>query len=231
MKTTAIIVAAGRGNRMNSDIPKQYIEINGHAILYYTIRAFEESFIDDIVLVVPEGDEEYCRQQFQTKYNFKKIKAIVAGGKNRYDSVYAGLKSVVECDYVFIHDGARPFIKNATIKAALDAVQIHKACVVAVPVKDTIKIADEEGFVASTPNRSTMWSVQTPQVFDYNLIKAAYDSLLANDLTSEDIATITDDAMVVERATGIKVKLVTGEYDNIKITTPEDLSLAKERLK
>ena len=224
----AIIVAAGSGSRMGSKVPKQYIEVKGHPILYYTLRAFQNSFIDEIILVVPEGDQEYCQREFVERYGLTKVKKLVAGGANRYDSVYKGLVLANDASYVYIHDGARPFIKDEVLGRLAAEVTEHRACVAAVPVKDTIKIADQEGYAKDTPDRSKLWAIQTPQVFEYGLIKSAYDALFTNEVK---LSTVTDDAMVVELMTDVKVKLVMGDYTNNKITTPDDLLIAELYLK
>ena len=221
MKTTAIVLAGGRGKRMNSTVPKQFLMIKGKPVLYYSLKAFEDSFIDSVILVAAEDDMEYCQKEIVDQYGFTKVTAIVAGGKERYHSVMHGLLACKNTDYVFIHDGARPFVDGETIERVCNAVKEYQACVVGMPVKDTIKISDEEGFAAQTPDRRKVWQVQTPQTFEYHLIKGAYEKLLA-----EEPEGITDDAMVVETMTNHKVKLVEGSYRNIKITTPEDLDIA-----
>lgn len=221
-KTTAIVLAAGSGKRMNTNIHKQYLLIKDKPVLYYSIKAFEDSSVDDIVLVVGEGEIDYCREEIVERYGFKKVRRIVQGGKERYHSVYEGLKAAAESSYVLIHDGARPFLTQDIIKRTLEGVAEYKACVVGMPVKDTIKIVDENTFAKETPNRSAVWLVQTPQAFDYELVYTAYTKMLEN----EDSG-ITDDAMVVERMTDYKVKLIEGSYQNIKITTPEDLDIAE----
>ncbi len=229
MKTVAVVLAAGSGSRMNSDVKKQYMEIGGKPLIYYSLKAFEESIIDDIVVVVSRGDVEYVKKEIVEKYKFDKVTAIVEGGLARYHSVRLGLMAAdADCDYAFIHDGARPFINRDIIMRALTAVKEYKACVVGMPAKDTIKIADEKGFAASTPDRSLMWTVQTPQVFAYKMILDLYLRLdrEEGELMNKGIA-ITDDAMVVEYFTDTKVKLVEGSYDNIKITTPEDIAVAE----
>ena len=224
-KCTAIILAAGQGKRMGTKVQKQYLEIQGKPILYYSLRAFEESaVIDEIILVVGKEQKEYCQEQIVNKYGITKVKSIVEGGKERYHSVWNGLLEVTD-EYVFIHDGARPFINDAILQRAFDAVQVHRACVVGMPVKDTIKVADENGFVEETPERSRLWLIQTPQVFETALVKEAYSRLM-----KEDIIKVTDDAMVVEQMLGEKVKLVEGSYENIKITTPEDMVVASALL-
>ncbi len=229
MKTVAIVLAAGTGSRMQADVKKQYMELGGKPLIYYSLKAFEESVIDDIVLVVSRGDVEYVKNDIVAKYGFDKVTAIVEGGLARYHSVRLGLQAAAaDCDYAFIHDGARPFIDRETILRAPQAVKEYKACVVGMPAKDTIKIADEKGFCASTPDRNLMWTVQTPQVFSYKMILELYQRLdrEEGDLMAKGI-NITDDAMVVEYYTDTKVKLVEGSYDNIKITTPEDVAVAE----
>lgn len=226
MKTTAIVLAAGSGKRMNSKVHKQYLLINEKPVLYYSLKAFEDSQVSDIILVVGAGEVEYCKKDIVEKYGFRKVKAIVEGGKERYHSVYEGLKATTETDYVLIHDGARPFVSQLIIERTIDAVCQHQACVVGMPVKDTIKIVDDQTYAKDTPNRSNVWMVQTPQAFAYPLIYDAYTRMLA-----EEDSAITDDAMVVERMTDCKVKLIEGSYQNIKITTPEDLIIAEAYLK
>lgn len=217
----AIIVAAGTGSRMNSATPKQFLPLDNEMVLTKTVRVFEESpEIQEIILVVSPEWADFVKQEIVLKENFRKVKKIVNGGAERYDSVYAGLLVCPEADNVFIHDGARPYITEAVIKRCAEAVDLYQAAAVGMPSKDTVKIADENGFVASTPDRKRMWSIQTPQAFSYAIIRAAYELIRDTDMRG-----ITDDAMVVE-ATGLaRVKLVEGSYANIKITTPEDLKI------
>lgn len=221
-KCTAVVLAAGQGKRMGTKIQKQYLEIGGHPILYYSLKAFQDSsLIDEIVLVLGSGQEEFCRENVLAGADFSKITHIVEGGAERYHSVWNALQ-VIECGYVFIHDGARPFVTEKIIARAYDAVAECQACVVGMPVKDTIKIADDMGNVSATPDRSRVWMIQTPQVFETSLVKGAYAALMKKD----DIQ-VTDDAMVVEAMTGHPVKLVHGSYENIKVTTPEDLEIGE----
>ena len=223
MKNIAIVLAAGQGKRMNSKVQKQFLLIKEKPVLYYTLNAFETNpLISEIILVTGKDEIEYCHKEIVKKYGFKKVCKIVSGGKERYHSVYHGIQAIEEAEYVFIHDGARPFVDAATIERVYEAVNVHKACVIGMPVKDTIKIADEEGFAAQTPDRRKVWQVQTPQTFEYHLIKEAYEKLMI-----EEPEGITDDAMVVETEKKRKVSLVEGSYKNIKITTPADLLLAK----
>lgn len=225
-QTAAIILAAGSGRRMNSEISKQYLELAGRPLIYYALKAFEDSLVEKLVLVVQPGDEEYCRINIVEKYHLKKVCSIVAGGRERYHSVYEGLKQLEGTSYVFIHDGARPFVTDSIINRCWENVQKYQACVVGMPVKDTIKIADESGFTKYTPDRKLVWTTQTPQVFSYDLIKKAYDKL-----AESDISNITDDTMVLERMLNQSSKWVEGSYYNIKITTPEDLAVAQVFLK
>ena len=222
-KHTAIILAAGKGSRMQSDIPKQFLLLGGKPLLYYSLHTFAESFIDEIVLVTGAGQEAYCREEIIEKYGIPKVRAIIPGGAERYDSVRAGLEACGCCEYIYIHDGARPFIDAEILERARVCVREYKACAAGMPVKDTIKIVDSVGFVETTPPRSLVWQIQTPQVFSFSLIKEAYDLLYQ----SADRSGITDDAMVAERMLGQPVRLFYGSYRNIKITTPEDLPLGK----
>ena len=224
-KYAAIVLAAGSGKRMNSQVHKQYLIIQDRPVLYYSLKAFEDSAVDEIVLVVGKGEEEFCRKEIVDKYGISKVKAIVEGGKERYHSVFEGLKQTSDADYVLIHDGARPFVNQDIIRRCMQEVQKYQACVVGMPVKDTIKIADEEGYAKQTPDRKNVWLIQTPQTFSYALIYEAYEEMLK----TEDTA-ITDDAMVLERIKGKKSKLIEGSYRNIKITTPEDLRIANDYL-
>ncbi len=226
-KTVAIVLAAGRGKRMQSDVAKQYLLVRGKPVLYYSLKAFEDSLADEIILVTAESEIAYCKEEIVEKYNFSKVSQIVAGGKERYHSVHNGLKACKDADIVLIHDGARPFVDDAIIARNIDAVKEYGACVTGMPVKDTIKIADEEGFVQETPRRDLIWTIQTPQTFRYDLIKNAYDTFLNNEEENCKSYNVTDDAMVAEIFGGLKVKLVEGRYNNVKITTPEDMVLAE----
>lgn len=220
---TAIVLAAGRGKRMGTKVHKQYLLLSGRPVLYYSLRTFQDSeLIDEIILVTGAGEEEYCRREIVEKYGITKVRKIVAGGEERYHSVQNALQKADGEGYIFIHDGARPFVNAETIRRVYEAVKLHKACVVGMPVKDTIKIADEEGYVADTPDRSRLWLIQTPQVFEGKLVKEAYNMLMQKSHTN-----VTDDAMVVEQMLGYPVKLVKGSYENIKITTPEDLEIGE----
>lgn len=222
----AVVLSAGSGRRMKSDIPKQYLDLNGYPVIYYSLKAFQDSSIAEIILVAGENDLDYCRTEIVEKYHFDKVTAIVAGGKERYDSVYEGLKAVQNADFVLIHDGARPMLTQELIERIQGILQQEKACVVGMPVKDTIKITNEYQYAQATPDRKKLWMIQTPQAFSYSLILEAYTTVIKEIEQGEEVPAITDDAMVVEYASEVRVKLVEGSYANIKITTPEDLLIA-----
>lgn len=221
-KNIAIVLAGGQGRRMRTDVAKQYLLIAGKPVLYYSLHAFEKSKVDEIILVTKASDIQYCQDEIVNKYGFQKIKKIVPGGEERYHSVYAGLQNCFNCAYVLIHDGARPFLNQDMIERSIENAKKYDACVLGMPVKDTIKISDQEGYVAQTPPRDKVWLIQTPQSFRYELISQAYSLLMDKEIP------VTDDAMVVETFLNRSVKLVEGSYENIKITTPEDLFLAEQ---
>ncbi|MDD6203087.1 MAG: 2-C-methyl-D-erythritol 4-phosphate cytidylyltransferase [Lachnospiraceae bacterium] len=230
-KTVAVVLAAGSGKRMGSTTKKQYMLIGDKPVLYYSLKTFQESFLDEIILVVSAEDIAYCQTQIVEKYGFDKVKHIIEGGKERYHSVARGLECIKDCDFVFIHDGARPMVTSEILLRLYNCVKETGACVAGMPVKDTIKIVDEENTIISTPERRKLWMVQTPQVFSFSLIRDAYRQLLEKEQELlEKGVTVTDDAMVVETLTGHPVKLSEGSYENIKITTPEDIRIAESFL-
>lgn len=172
-KITVIVLAAGSGSRMKSKTKKQFMEIKGKPVIWYSLFEFEKSRVDEIILVTGKEDIDYCKKEIVEKYNLKKIKNVVAGGSERYESVYNGLKEVTG-NIVLIHDGARPLINNEIIERSIEGTIKSDACVVGVPVKDTIKRANKEGYIIDTPNRSELWITQTPQSFKTDLVKMAY---------------------------------------------------------
>lgn len=227
----AIVLSAGKGTRMNSDTAKQYLMLEGQPVLCYSLQAFQQNErIEQIVLVCGKDDLEFCRKEIVEKYSFTKVSRIVPGGRERYHSVFCGLRELERLDkspdYVMIHDGARPFVDGEMIERCAKAVEQDQACVVGMPVKDTIKIADGQQFAIETPKRSLVWQIQTPQVFSFPLIYQAYRKLLEIEHDGAPVS-VTDDAMVVETIMEKKVRLIEGSYKNIKITTPEDLELAR----
>ena len=242
-KISAIIVAAGTGKRMNSTVKKQYMEIASQPVLSLTLKAFEASDVDEIVVVTGEDEIPYVREQIVERYCFKKVVAICRGGKERCDSVYEGLKQIIkrsELGYVLIHDGVRPLITPKLINSCIKSVRKYDACIPGVPEKDTVKEADENMDVLRTPDRKKMYRIQTPQCFSLPLIKEAFEKYYnlnsaedgdgqdgSNANCKNDSGSITDDAMLVEKFTGHKVKIIEGDYKNIKITTPDDLEIAE----
>lgn len=229
-KYAAIVLSAGKGTRMNSEVPKQYLLLEEQPILCYSLRAFQQSMIEKIILVCGEEDLAYCRSEIVEKYHFTKVTSIIPGGRERYHSVSKGLQELAQLpeqpDYVMIHDGARPFVDQGIIARCAQKVEQGYSCVAGMPVKDTIKIADELQFAVDTPKRSLVWQVQTPQVFAFPLILQAYQKLLKSEQNGNHVS-VTDDAMVLETFMDKRVCLVEGSYKNIKITTPEDLEIAQ----
>ena len=225
-RCTAILLAAGKGLRMGGETRKQFMDVGGMPLFTYSLQTMDNcDIITDIVITVPEGDQEYCKETIESCGLGRKVRKIVVGGRERCFSVHNALQAVDwPCDYAFIHDTARPFIEESTMERLYDEVRINKACVAAVPSKDTVKISDTEGFVVQTPKRKNVWIVQTPQVFDFELIKTAHEKMVEqyDELLKKGVI-ITDDAMVAETFTGNKVKLVMASYRNIKVTSPEDL--------
>mgnify|MGYP000844355265 CR=1 FL=1 len=221
---SAIILAGGKGKRMRSAISKQFIDIKGKPIIYYTLKKFSENKkIDNIIVVLPEDEVKYFKENILKKYELR-INKIVIGGKERQDSVYNALKSLKNSstDIVLIHDGARPFISERIINEGIKFAEIYGAAAPGVMPKDTIKVKNEKNFSVDTPNRANLVSIQTPQVFKFDEILECHEKIRYNG------EKVTDDTMVVEKY-GYIVYLYDGEYTNIKVTTPEDLILA-ERL-
>jgi 2-C-methyl-D-erythritol 4-phosphate cytidylyltransferase len=215
-KTGAVIVAAGKGERMGG-VDKIFAPLAGKPLLARTVDAFENCpAIDCIVIVLGQHNIE-AGKKLAADYGWKKVKDICIGGKERYESVSNGLRLLTDCEWVVIHDGARPLVTQKLIETGLEAAKETGAAVAAVPVTDTVKMSSDDKFIIGTLPREKLWAVQTPQVFRFDIIKAAHAAGHKN---------VTDDAALVEKL-GYKVKLYTGSYDNIKITTPTDLSLAE----
>lgn len=220
-KVTAIVLAAGQGKRMKSSVSKQYMLLRDKPVLYYSLKAFENSLVTDIIVVVGKDDTSYVKEEIIKPYGFHKVTHVVEGGSERYLSVLNGLNKIKNSNYVLVHDGARPLIKTNTINTVISEVKEKKACIVGVASKDTIKISIHDGVIDSTPDRKQVYMIQTPQAFEYSILREAYDNL-----ASYQGAMITDDAMIVECLNKYPIYLVQGEYTNIKITTPEDLIFA-----
>ena len=269
-RCTAVVLAAGSGRRMQSATAKQFMELAGKPLIWFSLHAVEQSgIIDDCILVTAQNDIPFVWQEIVRKYGFKKVTDVIAGGGERYASVGNAMRYIAQGrqpipnrdGYVFIHDGARPFLSEEILRNTYEDVKRYGACVAAVPSKDTIKIGDEKGFAVSTPDRSLVWNIQTPQVFKTALITEAYAELESAERSGKGAAgagpgregtdsesevrrdagtsagagqglagrgvTVTDDASVVELFTDHKVKLTMGAYENIKITTPEDITAAE----
>jgi 2-C-methyl-D-erythritol 4-phosphate cytidylyltransferase/2-C-methyl-D-erythritol 2,4-cyclodiphosphate synthase len=215
-KIAVIIAAAGSGTRMGSGIPKQYREIGGKSILARTVHAFDSNVYIDQIFVVTNQDYIDSTTQLLCHEGFKKVRGIIPGGAHRQDSIFQALKEIPQkVDLVLVHDGARPFIQEEIINALIAGAFLHGAAAVAVPAKDTIKVA-EEGVFTNTPDRSSLYYVQTPQGFHRKILLEAYESAMERKYYG------TDDSVLVEKL-GKKVYLVKGDYNNIKITTIEDL--------
>ena len=217
----AIVLSGGAGKRMGGDVPKQYRLLNGKPVLYYSLASFEKSRVKEVILVVAEGMEEHVKTEIVDAYGLTKVTHIVSGGKERSDSVREGLRVVPDQGYVLIHDGARPFLSMELLERIMVAVARDNACIPAVPVKDTIKRVKNAKIIA-TPERNELYAAQTPQAFLTAWIKKAFE--LAD---ARGNVTVTDDAMMVEEMLGEKVRVVDGEYRNIKITNPEDMVIAE----
>lgn len=221
---SAIVLAAGIGSRMNSEVAKQYLMLGDKTILEHTLEVFQASdVIDEIILVVGESDVMNCGKMFFSDDRFTKVMQIIAGGKERYNSVQIGLQCIdEETDIVMIHDGARPLVDEELLLRGYESMNHSNASIAAVQVKDTIKIVDGLGYIEATTDREKTMIIQTPQVFKRNVIEEAFQKW--EEIEDTDI---TDDAMMVERYTKEKVTTFLGDYRNIKITTPEDMILAK----
>lgn len=217
---TAIIVAAGKGSRMNINYNKQYIKIREKEVLAYTLEVFQKNInVDNIILVAHESEIDFCKNEIVKKYKISKVKDVISGGETRQESVYNGLNSCKKSDIVVIHDGARPFLNGKYIDESIYLAKKKKTAVLAVKVKDTIKVGRNGKFI-NTLNRDSLYSVQTPQTFDYSLILDAHEKSIANGFVG------TDDSSLVENL-GYEVNIVEGDYFNIKITTKEDVYIGE----
>jgi 2-C-methyl-D-erythritol 4-phosphate cytidylyltransferase len=230
IKTVAVIPAAGAGLRMGGGMAKQFLEVDGRPILALTLEKFQACpLIDSITLVVPLAEIGFCKREIVERYNFNKVDNIILGGERRQDSVRFGLEASKEgFELAVIHDGVRPFIDMDLIERSIEAAKIHRAVITALPAKETVKKVDKSGFVIKTYERRDVWLVQTPQVFMYEDIMSAHEKAV-----SEGWDDVTDDASLIEKM-GIPVKVIPGSEYNIKVTTPQDLELARylmERIK
>jgi 2-C-methyl-D-erythritol 4-phosphate cytidylyltransferase len=222
MKTLAIIPAGGAGRRMGGGVPKQFLPLAGIPVLVHTLRVFQLSpLIDEIFLVVPDGDIQVVRRDIVEAHRLSKVKTVIAGGAERQDSVRNALKYVHD-DHgiVLVHDGVRPFVTGEMFRRIVAVAEEHGAAAVGVPVRDTVKAVSAAGEVVKTVDREGLWLTQTPQAFHRQLIVAAYAKALQDGFSG------TDDASLLERM-GISVRMIPGDHDNIKVTTPEDLVLGE----
>lgn len=227
VKTAAIIPAAGSGMRMGTDRAKQFLDLDGKPLLAVTLEKFQACpAIDVIIVVVPLNDVEYCRKEIIGRYQLTKVKEVIAGGERRQDSVRVGIEATGgEYGLVLIHDGVRPFVESRLIERAVTAARKERAVIAALPSKETVKEVDRNGLVIKTYDRQQVWLVQTPQVFRYEDIMAAHQKALL-----EGWEDATDDSILVEKM-GIRVKVIRGSEDNIKVTTSHDLELGRSLVK
>ncbi|MFC0560692.1 2-C-methyl-D-erythritol 4-phosphate cytidylyltransferase [Halalkalibacter alkalisediminis] len=223
MKYSVVIPAAGQGKRMKAGKNKQFLELRGEPLIVHTLRLFEQDSLCDTIVLVANGEECEIMRELADAHQFKKVKAIIEGGKERQDSCKNGVDSLKTEQVVLIHDGARPFVTYDVIRRLVHKADETGAAIAAVPVKDTIKRV-KEGVVVDTQNRAELWSVQTPQAFKWSLIKEAHTR------AKEAGKVGTDDASLVEWL-GHEVAIVEGDYQNIKLTTPDDLLFAEAILK
>ena len=216
-----VIAAAGRGTRMGGQTNKQFLAINSRPVLSYSLEFFEKcELVDKVVVVTGEKEVEYCKREIIRKYDYSKVSAVIKGGSQRQDSVWAGLKELgADTDYVAVHDGARPILSTGILSRLLKEAEEWGAAIPGVASKDTIKTVDRDGFVRQTLDRSTIFAIQTPQVFKFAELRLAYQQAYEEGFTG------TDDASLFEKYIG-RVKVVEGDYQNIKITTPVDLIIA-----
>jgi 2-C-methyl-D-erythritol 4-phosphate cytidylyltransferase len=223
---TAVILSAGKGSRMKAEINKQFLLLQNKPVIVHVLEAFEKcSEIDEIIVVAASDELQYFQINIIDKFNFNKVKGVIAGGLERQQSAYNGLKSISQdCEIVLIHDGARPFVSQQTIIDCINGARIYGAVSAGMPSKDTIKLVDENDMVTLTPPRDRVWQTQTPQAFKRTLI------IEAHEIAQNKGITATDDTMLVEML-GYQVKMLAGSYENIKITTPDDLSLGEQLIK
>lgn len=222
-KVVFILAAAGLGKRMGLDYPKQFLEYKGEPLFYSSLKiAFENSLIDEIYIATNDENLEYMNKFCEDKNLFSKVKKIVKGGAERQETVYNALREVIDADYVIIQDGVRPFLKDEYIEQTLKALDNgYDGAVVGVKVKDTVKLIDMDNEIISTPARDYIILVHTPQTFKFDVIKQAHEEARQKRIRA------TDDSMLVERMDDKKIKFIHGDYNNIKITTKEDLEFLK----
>ncbi len=218
----AVVPAAGQGTRMGQGTPKQYRTLGGLPLLVYSLRTLQQvDLITDIILSVPESDLDYCWEHIIAPHGLKKVTQIVKGGARRQDSVRQGLLAITKNpDVVLIHDGARPFIQEDTIRQVIEKADSVGASVVALPMQDTIKRVNDQGMIQETLNREEVWQIQTPQAFRFDLLMTGHRQ------AEKEGWDVTDDAALIEKM-GYPVSVVRGDAWNMKITTPQDLLIGE----
>lgn len=237
---TVVLLAGGSGRRMGADRAKQFLEVAGKPLIWYSLNVLQQSkIVDDCVLVAPQKDISYVKEAIVEREGFSKVRAIIPGGRERYESVWKGLQTLGEGissgaadapQVILIHDGARPCLTEDILERCFWEALKYGACVAAVPSKDTVTLADEEGFEAETPDRKFVWNVQTPQAFRTEVIYPAFRKMAQELEDREDLEAfswITDDASVAQHYAGARIRIVRGDYRNMKVTTPEDLQIAE----
>lgn len=219
----AIIPAAGIGARMGSNKPKQFIDLCGKPILAVTLSHFQQcNLVDKIVVVVSKDDVDYCRREIVDRYKLNKVFNVIVGGKRRQDSVRKGLEAVDDlCRWALIHDGVRPLVTTELIEKVIKAAKKFRAVITGLPVKETVKELDDQSMVLRSVDRSQLWLIQTPQIFRFEDINLAHQKAI-----KDGCEEATDDAFLIEKM-GIPVKIIEGEENNIKVTTPRDLDIAR----
>ena len=219
---SAVVPAGGRGVRMGSDVPKQFLTLGDIPLLVHALKIFESSsIISEVVLVVPEDDCAYCRDHIVPMYGLKKISQVVGGGRRRQDSVLNGIQATnPTSDIVVVHDAVRPFVTERMIADVVKAARKHGAAIVAIPLRDTVKRVNFDGLIEETLSREKLWAAQTPQAFQRDIL------LRAHEQGETDGVDATDDAFLVERM-GLSVSVVQGSFHNIKVTRPEDLQMGQ----
>jgi len=224
-RVVALVPAAGRGHRMGSNTPKQFLTLGGLPLLVHSLRILEASpAISSIVLAAPQADLDYCKRDIVEKYGFKKVRQIVTGGAERQDSVRFGLAAVgAEAEIVLVHDAVRPFLTAGMVAQVVEAAAKHGAAIVAIPMRDTVKRVGSDGLIDETVDRKPLWLAQTPQAFKRALLEDAHARALQSGFRA------TDDAQLVEQL-GHRVAIVEGSTDNIKVTRPEDLAVGESIL-
>jgi 2-C-methyl-D-erythritol 4-phosphate cytidylyltransferase len=221
-RAVALVPAAGRGLRMGTSTPKQFLALGGLPVLVHALRVLEAaSCISEIVLAVPETDRDYCRREIASRHRLQKITQILAGGAHRQDSVRLALDAVPESATIaLVHDAVRPFPTVEAVERVVESAARHGAAIVAIPVRDTVKQVDQGRFIQATIDRRPLWLAQTPQAFRLGLLQEAHRKAALEGFQA------TDDAQLIEWL-GYRVAVVEGSYENIKITRPEDLAIGE----